>query len=46
MFGSLAKCFKIHKEHHGRIQDIVIDNFSFLADRVEKLEKKHNWTGE
>jgi len=38
--------FKIHKEHHGRIQDIVVDTFYSLANRIEELEKKHNWTGE
>lgn len=38
--------FQIHKQHHGRIENVVVDTFSALADRVEELEKKHNWTGE
>jgi len=38
--------FQAHKEHHNRMQDIVVDTFYSLANRIEELEKRHNWTGE
>ena len=38
--------FQAHKEHHNRMQDIVLDTFHSLANRIEELERKHNWTGE
>ena len=36
--------FQAHKEHHNRMQDIVVDTFYSLANSIEELEKRHNWT--
>lgn len=41
-----CQMFQAHKEHHNRMQDIVVDTFYSLANRIEELERKHNWTGE
>ncbi len=40
------KMLEAHRGRHHTIEDMFVDNFSALADRLEELERKHNWKGD